>query len=49
MIIQYFIHVTYQEHGDLILATHNSLIGLACVKNLGWIDGILQTLFLLLC
>lgn len=48
MTIQYFIHVTYQEQGNLILATHNSLIGLACVKNLCWLDGMLQMFFLLL-
>lgn len=49
MINQDFIYLTYQEHKDLILATHNSLIGLACVKNLCWLDGVLQMLFLLLC
>jgi len=49
MINQDCIYLTYQEHKDLILATHNRLIVLACVKNLCWLDGMLQMLFLLLC
>lgn len=49
MTIQNFIHVTYQSTGILFLATHNNLIELACVKNLCWIDGMLQMLLFLLC
>lgn len=49
MTILDLIYLTYQEHSYLILATHNSLIGLACAKNLCWLDGMLQMLFLLLC